>query len=275
MSEEKVRFLASCKVDQIDVGIQTFEDSDRKMLKLQDSGPEAKAKLKAARKNGLRISIDLLYNLPGQTLKKWEEDIRQALELEVESVDCYPLDLYPDTPLAKRIAAGELPPVNDDSTELEMYLQAFDLFKKNGYTPTCHNRFTRIKEDLNEPSSEVVGTGAGFFMGSIGKFLYSDAESIQDYVSAASEGVLTIARLATLTQEDEMRNAIMLIYVRVPVDRQKFEGRFGKFPEEAFPDAMRRLKEKQLIEIRNDKIRLTEKGDPWRFNIAWEFFKNQ
>ena len=29
-----------------------------------------------------------------------------------------------------------------------------------------------------------------------------------------------------------------------------------------------------LIEIRDGKLQLTEKGDPWRFNIAWEFFKN-
>jgi hypothetical protein len=34
------------------------------------------------------------------------------------------------------------------------------------------------------------------------------------------------------------------------------------------------LQQKRLIEIADDKIRLTEKGDPWRFNIAWEFFKN-
>jgi len=27
--------------------------------------------------------------------------------------------------------------------------------------------------------------------------------------------------------------------------------------------------------VENGKIRLTEKGDPWRFNIAWEFFENK
>jgi hypothetical protein len=25
--------------------------------------------------------------------------------------------------------------------------------------------------------------------------------------------------------------------------------------------------------VENGKIKLTEKGDPWRFNIAWEFFE--
>ena len=65
---------------------------------------------------------------------------------------------------------------------------------------------------------------------------------------------------------------MMLIYIRVPVDREKFRTQFGKFPEEAFPKAMENLLHKGLIVVEDGKIRLSEKGDPWRFNIAWEFF---
>jgi oxygen-independent coproporphyrinogen-3 oxidase len=273
LSEDKIRLLSS-KVNQLDIGIQTFDDSLRKILVLRDNGRDAKLKLKTAKKHGLHVSIDLLYNLPRQTKTQWTEDIKQALELEVESVDCYPLDLYADTPLAKQIATGELPPNNDGATELEMYLEAYNIFKENGYLPTCHNRFSRIKEDFNKPSFEVVGTGAGFFMGHIGSYLYSDIEDVNNYIATANNGTPPIARLAALSQEDEMRKAMMLIYIRVPVDREVFKAQFGKFPEEAFPDAIRKLQEERLIEITDDKIRLTEKGDPWRFNIAWEFFKN-
>ena len=272
LSEEKIRLLASNEVDQLDIGIQTFDDSLRKTLLLRDSGRDAKLKLNMAKKQGLRVSIDLLYNLPWQTIEQWKDDIKQALELEVESVDCYPLDLYPDTLLANKIATGELPSTNDCATELEMYLEAYNIFKENGYSPTCHNRFSRIREDFNKPSSEVVGTGAGFFMGHIGRFLYSDIEDVEEYITTVKAGAFPIARLATLSQDDEMRKAMMLIYIRVPVDCEKFKAQFGKFPEEAFPDAMRKLQQKGLIEIRDGKIRLTEKGDPWRFNIAWDFF---
>lgn len=48
-----------------------------------------------------------------------------------------------------------------------------------------------------------------------------------------------------------------------------------KFPEEACPDAIERLRQKGLIEVKDDIIRLSSKGDPWRFNIAWEFFDNK
>jgi oxygen-independent coproporphyrinogen-3 oxidase len=274
LSENKIVALHSNNVDQLDIGIQTFNDSLRKTLMIRDSSRDAKDKLRLIKKKGLRVSIDLLYNLPGQTLEQWKDDIKQALELEVESVDCYPLDLYLGTPLAKKIAAGELPPVGDDSTELDMYLEAYRIFKENGYKPTCHNRFSRVKEDLNKPSSEVVGTGAGFFMGHIDRFLYSDIEDIQSYISKVKEGSFPIARLNKISKEDEMRKAMMLIYIRVPVDRENFRANFGRFPEEVFPNEINKLKREGLIEVKEGKIQLTEKGDPWRFNISWEFFKN-
>ena len=275
LSEDKIRVLDSNHVDQLDIGIQTFDDSMRKMLMVRDSSRDAKQKLGLIKKIGFRVSIDLLYNLPGQTIEQWKNDIKQALELEVESVDCYPLDLYSETPLAKRIATGELPSLGDDSTEMDMYLEAYRIFNENGYEPTCHNRFSRIKEDFNKPSSEVIGTGAGFFMGHIDRFLYSDVEDIQGYIAKVEEGFFPIARLTQISEEEEMRKAMMLIYIRVPVDREKFRVKFGRFPEEVFPNAIGKLKNKGLIEVRDGKIQLTEKGDPWRFNISWEFFKNQ
>lgn len=272
LSESKIRALCSNNVDQLDIGIQTFNDALRKTLMIRDSSQDAKETLRLIRQQGLQVSIDLLYNLPGQTIEQWKEDIEQAVELEVESVDCYPLDLYPETPLAKKIEAGELPPMGNDNSELDMYLEAYRFFKENGYKPTCHNRFSRIKEDLKKPSSEVVGTGAGFFMGHIDRFLYSDIEDIQGYISKVKEGSFPIARLNKISKQEEMRKAMMLIYIRVPVDREKFKANYGRFPEEVFPNEIKKLEREGLIEIREGKIQLTEKGDPWRFNISWEFF---
>jgi len=111
-------------------------------------------------------------------------------------------------------------------------------------------------------------------MGHIGRFLYSDIEDAQEYIEVVKNGEIPIAKLSKLSAEEEKRKAMMLIYVRVPVDRDEFKLQFGMFPEEAFPEQLKKLQQKGLIEVRDNKIRLAEKGDPWRFNIAWEFFKN-
>lgn len=274
LSETKIGLLSSQKVNQLDIGVQTFDDTFRKILMLRDSKRDVVAKLKQVRKQGLGVSIDLLYNLPGQTPRQWKADVETTLELELESVDCYPLDLYPDTFLVKKIESGELPAAGDASVEMEMYLEAYNIFRENGYYPTCHNRFSRVKEDFEKPSSEVVGSGAGFFMGHVGSFLYSDIENVQAYIEAVGSGAFPIERVVKLSVEDEMRKAMMLIYIRVPLDRDVFRSRFGKLPEEVFPDAIHRLQEKGLIKTKDGKIQLTEEGDPWRFNVAWEFFDN-
>lgn len=273
LTDSKIQLLSSHQVDQLDIGIQTFDESTRRILMLRDKSKDAQLTVKAIKKAGLGVSIDLLYNLPGQTMEHWEKDLRQALELEVESVDCYPLDLYEDTPLARRILSGELLAQGDYTKELEMYLKAYQIFRENGYFPTCHNRFSRIKEDFTQPSSEVIGTGAGFFMGHIGCFQYHDVENVKEYITSVQNSNIPLVYVSTLSQEEEMRKAIMMLYVRIPIKRAEFKARFGVFPKDAFPKAISELLHRGLIVEEEGEIRLTEKGDPWRFNIAWEFFK--
>ncbi len=110
-------------------------------------------------------------------------------------------------------------------------------------------------------------------MGHIGRFEYSDIEDVRGYKASVAKGNFPLATLATLSRQDEMRKAMMLIYIRHPVDREDFKTQFDRFPEEAFPKAFEELRRKGLILEEDGKIMLSEKGDPWRFNIAWEFSK--
>jgi oxygen-independent coproporphyrinogen-3 oxidase len=172
----KLKALSEYGVDQLDLGIQTFDDNIRKFVNLRDKAHTAEETIKTAHKLGLRVSIDLMYNLPGQNLKVWTEDIQRALALDVESADCYALEVYPETKISHQLQTGLLPSRGDQEDETQMYLEAQNIFKSAGYEKTCHNRFSRIPEDFQEPCMEVVGTGAGFFMGTIGRYSYVDID---------------------------------------------------------------------------------------------------
>jgi len=269
--EKKLKSILEHGVDQVDIGIQTFDNSIRKILNLQDNAIEAENVIKNARKLGLYVSIDLIYNLPGQTMHVWEKDLKKALELDVESVDCYPLDVYPGTPLAKQLKLGKVPPIGNSDKEMEMYLKAYEIFTNAGYMPTCHNRFSRIKEDFEDPCFEILGTGAGFFMGYLGKYSYMDVEPVGEYVDLVSRGRFPIGKLFVSSEEDEMRKMMMRLYIRLPVNKNEFMKRFGKPPEKAFPTVISKLEKKGLIEVNDQEIKLTKLGDIWRFNIAKEF----
>jgi len=271
LDKKKLESMSDYGVDQLDLGIQTFDDDIRKMFNLQDNAGEAERTVRTARKLGLRVSIDLMYNLPGQTVEVWRKDIQKTLELDVESVDCYPLDIYPGTTLAKQLQSGEVPSIGDSNTETKMYLEAYNMFAESGYKPTCHNRFSRIADDFKEPCFEILGSGAGFFMGHLGKYSYVDVEPANAYIDVVKSGRFPIAKLSVSSKEDEMRKMMMRLYIRLTVDKEEFRRRFGNLPEEVFKDAINRLKKKGLIEVDNREIKLTKLGDVWRVNIAWEF----
>jgi oxygen-independent coproporphyrinogen-3 oxidase len=272
---KKLKALSEYGVAQLDLGIQTFDDDVRRLVNLRDKARNAEETIKTAHKLGLRVSIDLMYNLPGQNLKVWSKDIQRALELDVESADCYALEVYSGTKLAQQLQSGDLPPRGDQETETEMYLEANNTFKAAGYEKTCHNRFSRIKEDFQEPCMEVIGTGAGFFMGNLGKFSYVDIEPSEAYIDAVNCGRFPISKLLVTSTDDEMGKMMMRLYIRKPVNKMEFKRRFGKLPEEAFETTISKLEKKGLIEIDDQEIRLTKLGDVWRYNVCWEFSRPQ
>ncbi|MCW4015404.1 MAG: radical SAM protein [Candidatus Bathyarchaeota archaeon] len=271
----KLKALSEYGVDQLDLGVQTFDDNIRRLVNLRDKARNAEEMIKTAHKLGLRVSIDLMYNLPGQSLKVWGSDIQRALELDVESADCYALEVYPGTKLAQQLQSGDLPPRADQGAETQMYLEANSVFKAAGYEKTCHNRFSRIPEDFQEPCMEVLGTGAGFFMGNLGKFSYVDIAPSEAYIEKINNGEFPISKLSVMSTDDEMGKMMMRLYIRLPVNKQEFKVRFGKLPEEAFEATINKLEKKGLIEIDEQEIRLTKLGDIWRYNVCWEFSRPQ
>ena len=272
---KKLKALSEYGVDQLDLGVQTFDDDVRKLVNLRDKANNAEETIKAAHKMGLRVSIDLMYNLPGQNLKVWSRDVQRAVELNVESADCYALDVYPGTKIAQQLQYGDLPPMGNQEAETEMYLEADNTFKAAGYEKTCHNRFSRIPEDFQEPCMEVLGSGAGFFMGNLGKFSYVDIAPAEAYIDTINCGKFPISKLSVNSVDDEMEKMMMRLYIRLPVNKMEFKRRFGKFPEEAFETTINRLEKKGLIAVDEQEIRLTKLGDVWRYNVCWEFARPQ
>jgi oxygen-independent coproporphyrinogen-3 oxidase len=279
-TKEKLVAAADYGVFQVDMGAQTFDDKLRRMMNLPDSAEHVKDEVRLARKLGLCVCIDIMYNIPGQTLDSWVDTVKTAIELDAE-VDAYCLEVYPETTMYKQLQAGKIPPQPDPELEKKMYVKAYELFTEAGYKPIGHDRYSRepwhAKENcLNGwPWAGILTTGAGCFMGYLQRFSYSNIELAKDYVAAVQEGRFPIAKLSKSTDEDMMRKVMTKLYLRLPVDKLEFKERFGKLPEEVYPEQLKRLKAKGLIEINEKEIKLTKLGDLWKANIAWEFAENK
>lgn len=276
----KIDKLAEYGVYQMDMGAQTFDDKLRKNLCLPDSATDVEKAIRHARKLGLCVCVDLMYNLPGQSMESWISTLKKAIELDVE-IDAYSLHVDPGTTLEKMIKTGVSPPPGDTEYEKEMYLAAYKILTGAGYKAVGHDRYSRVEWHMREnclngwPWGGILTTGAGCFMGYLQQFSYSNLENIHDYMNTVENGKLPITRLSESTTEDMMRRTMTRLYLRLPVSKEEFMQKFGTTPEKVFPNQLQKLKGKGLIEIDDKEVRLTKLGEVWKGNIAWEFAPKQ
>jgi oxygen-independent coproporphyrinogen-3 oxidase len=276
----KIKKLADYGVYQMDMGAQTFDDKLRKALCLPDSAADVEEAIKYARKLGLVVCVDLMYNLPGQTMESWEDTLKKTIELDAE-IDAYSLHVDPGTILEKMIKNGQSPPQGNAEYEKQMFLTAHKILTDAGYKAVGHDRYSRVEWHMREnclngwPWGGILTTGAGCFMGYLQKFSYSNLENINDYMETVKAGKLPICRLSESSTEDMMRRTMTRLYLRLPVSKKEFLEKFQTTPEKVFPKQLQKLKDQGLIEIDDKEIRLTKQGELWKGNIAWEFAPSQ
>ncbi len=276
---KKIDKLAEYGVYQMDMGAQTFDDNIRKMLCLPDTAESVEKAIKHAKNLGLCVCVDLMYNLPGQTIESWINTLKKAIELDVE-IDAYSLHVDPGTPLEKMIAKGVSPPQGDSEYEKQQYMTAYKMLTEAGYKAVGHDRFSRVEWHLREnclngwPWGGILTTGAGCFMGYLQRYSYANIEDINTYIATVEARKLPIRCLSRSSDEDMMRRTMTRLYLRLPVSKKEFMEKFGTTPEKVFPKQLHKLKEKGLIEIDDNEIRITKLGEVWKGNIAWEFAPN-
>ncbi|MFM7015081.1 MAG: radical SAM family heme chaperone HemW [Bacteroidota bacterium] len=110
-----LRELRHTPVNRLSIGIQSFRNSD---LKLMNRAHDAKQALRCVPESadiGIEnISIDLIYGIPGLSMHDWEQNLQIAIALPISHLSSYCLTVEPKTKLAKLVSNGELPNVNDD-----------------------------------------------------------------------------------------------------------------------------------------------------------------
>jgi oxygen-independent coproporphyrinogen-3 oxidase len=85
---------AAAGITRISFGAQSFAAGELKRLGRRHSASDVGLALIAAREAGIRsINLDLLYDVPGQTLSSWAEGLERAVGLGPEHLSLYALTL--------------------------------------------------------------------------------------------------------------------------------------------------------------------------------------
>jgi oxygen-independent coproporphyrinogen-3 oxidase len=115
-SVEASRFAAyrAAGVNRASIGIQSLDPDALRMLGRQHSAAQAITALETARATFPRISFDLIYARPGQTLEAWRLELRQALAIAADHLSLYQLTIEPGTQFATLHQRGAIIQPDDD-----------------------------------------------------------------------------------------------------------------------------------------------------------------
>jgi len=108
-SVEADRFaaFAAAGVNRVSVGLQALDDEALRFLGRQHSAAEARAALGVARRQFVRVSFDLIYARPGQSVAGWRAELEAALGLAGDHISIYQLTIEPGTAFEGAVARGD------------------------------------------------------------------------------------------------------------------------------------------------------------------------
>ncbi len=138
--------LASLPIDRISMGVQSFADENLRFLRRRHTSAQAVGAVERLRTVGFsRISIDLIYGLPGQTPDSWAGDLRQAVSLGLPHISAYNLIYEEGTSLDRLRQEGLVQECGEDLSS-RLFEMTIDVLANAGYEQYEISNFARSGE---------------------------------------------------------------------------------------------------------------------------------
>lgn len=121
LNNAKLEAFLQIGINRLSIGVQSFQDEVLKRLHRLHSAQQAIDAVHHARQVGFeRISIDLMYAIPGMSNQHWFNDLQQALALEVGHIAAYCLTIEEKTVFGRWLHKGRIHPVDEEAAANQM-----------------------------------------------------------------------------------------------------------------------------------------------------------
>ena len=132
VTAQSLKTLADGGFTRVSFGMQSAVPHVLQVLERTHNPQRVPQAVAWAREAGLKVSVDLIYGTPGESLEDWRTSIEAALSYEPDHISAYALIIEEGTKLAAQIRRGQVPNIDDDD-HAEKYQLADDLFSAAGY----------------------------------------------------------------------------------------------------------------------------------------------
>lgn len=268
------RGLAAAGVDRISLGAQSLSDAALRTLARGHSAAEVRGAYAAVRAAGFdNVSIDLIYGIPGQSIADWRRDLVEAVALEPDHISLYALQLAtsPDEWAApprtgalrwrERLLARQ-----DDLVAADQYRAAEELLDAGGYVHYELSSWARpgcaaIHNAAYWERRPYIGLGAGAHSYDGARLRSWNERDLDRYLAAVEAGQFPTAGAESLDPPTRAFDAVALGLRRVAgFGRADFATEFGTDPLLAYPVAIADAVSRGLLEVDDDRVRLSAAG---------------
>ena len=135
LTDEKIATYLECGINRISIGIQSFDNSILKMLGRAHDKNDAINAVRMVKHGGFEnINIDLMFGIPGQTVKMWRDTVRQCTFLEPKHISLYSLQIEEGTPFYRMIYENKVIEELPEETDREMYHESLHILENEGFS---------------------------------------------------------------------------------------------------------------------------------------------
>lgn len=274
----KLKVMKKSGVNRLSIGLQAVQNHHLKYIGRIHTFEEFEKNYHDAKQMGFdNINIDLMYALPNQSREDWMESLEKVVKLNPTHISAYSLILEENTELFKMYERDEFN-LLDENTDIEMYEYTINYLKSHGYNQYEISNYAKDNFECKHnvlywKCEEYVGIGAsasGYFNG----IRYNNICELDNYEKMILEGEKPIEWEEKLSIKDKIEESIFLgLRMNEGIQISDFKEKYNFDFEKEYKNEIEKLSKMELIEIDNNRMKLTQKGREISNSVFVEFIK--
>ena len=284
LSDKYVSLLKRLPVNRISIGIQSFDNSELRLLNRRHTAQQAIDAVMRCKEAGFdNISIDLMYGLPEQTvgsrnvptwtqqtLNNWSCTIEKAIELEISHISAYHLTYEEDTAIYRMMKNNEIHPVEEEASEAFFRL-LIEKLTAAGFVHYEISNFARCSDVY--PSGRISLHNSSYWNGThylgLGASAHSydgasrswNISSLSGYIRAIHEDPEALYETELLDVRARYNDYIITrLRTMWGVSLNELRREFGKDLESYFLKKSEDLKYRKKLKMQGDNVKVSLEG---------------
>ena len=262
---DRLRGFGAAGVNRLSFGVQSFDDTELRLLSRLHTASRAEMALSEARQAGFEnVSLDLMMWLPQQDVPTWLRSVDRLAELNPDHASLYMLELYPNAPLKEEMARARWSQAPDDDVA-EMYVEAMERLEGAGYEQYEISNVARpgrrSRHNLKYwQDGEWRGFGPGAHSTAAG-VRWKNVSSTVEYVERVAAGAQLVAEERRLSREERLEEALFTgLRLSTGVNVAEVRRRYGVDVWEKYGRDLQPFADEGLLDYDGASLVLTRRG---------------